>query len=495
MLRISKTVLGAMLAAAAIQQAGAFSMWGPAESWQTTELDYLTGHFFWYGDVELGGTKNFGEGSRLNVPVLTYSFDATFLDYFGQQGVQAVENAMAVFNALPAASSASANLTEFITQGNQQINYTAQAMGMIDIKSAVMGLIIEHMGLIGETHVFDLNERVAEPGACQFSYAVLTRNFDPITYDPTTYVNGQNYSYYIGDACLVGVQNGDAFELPADATTGPFNFTAVATKESLDYGGFYLGLTRDDFGGLRYLYRRNNYNYEALDPEAAVNVGGTGGGGSPFAPYEGTTATNTLTGIVAPTAFDGVLGGVEKIQYVKVAYDSQVGAFFAPLFYTYTIPYVTNSRLTSLTVTRTITAPDILFTAADLVAPAPPVFVDTLYTRGPGTFIANNEPASQGGGVLPGVMNPTLVVTLNKAGTVYYNFNPAYLDLGTRIQLFSWGSFDGTTNAPIVYPTGSSLSLLEEQVLSGGTSAPSGAFNPATVVTNAVTNAPTPLQY
>jgi hypothetical protein len=97
--------------------------------------------------------------------------------------------------------------------------------------------------------------------------------------------------------------------------------------------------------------------------------------------------------------------------------------------------------------------------------------------------------------VLPGVMNPTMLVTLNKAGTVYYNFNPAYLDLGTRIQLFSWGSFDGTTNAPIVYPTGSSLSLLEEQVLSGGTSAPSGAFNPATVVTNAVTNAPTPLQY
>jgi hypothetical protein len=493
MLRISKTVIGVMLAAAAVQPAGAFSLWGPAEAWQTEALSYGIGHGYWYGVVELGGTKNFGEGSRINVPVVTYAYDATFLDYFGEQGVKAVDNAMAVFNALPSVSSASPNLTEFITQGNQQINYTAQALELLDIKSEVMGLIMEHLGLIGETHVFDLNERVAQVGApaCYFVYAVLLRNFDPISYDPTTYVNGQNYTYYIDDLCPVGIQVGDALELPADATTGSFNYTAVATTEgSFIYGGFYLGLTRDDFGGLRYLYSKNRYNYESLDPEAAVGAA-AGGGGSPFSPY-----SPVLTNAVGVAAgFSGVLGGVEKVLFVKVAYESKVGATFIPRQYSYTLPFVTNSQLIGLTVTRTITAPDILFTAADLVAPVPGGFADPVYDRGV-AFVANPA-ASAGGGVEPGVISPPFVVTLNKAGTVFEEFNPAYLDLGSQIQLWTWGSFDGSTNAPIVYPTGSSLSLLEEQVLSGtgGTSGSSDAFNPAVVTTNGVTNVVLPLQY
>ena len=114
---------------------------------------------------------------------------------------------------------------------------------------------------------------------------------------PLRYVNGTLYSYYINDNCPVGgaPQSGDAFELPADATKNfPFNFTAVATKEGLDYGGFYLGLTRDDFGGLRYLYRKNQYVYESLDPNSVALPGG----GSPFSPASGLGETNTLgTGI------------------------------------------------------------------------------------------------------------------------------------------------------------------------------------------------------
>ncbi len=43
-------------------------------------------------------------GYRWNVPVVTYGFDQSFLDYFGSNGVAAVQGAIAVLNDLPPAS-------------------------------------------------------------------------------------------------------------------------------------------------------------------------------------------------------------------------------------------------------------------------------------------------------------------------------------------------------------------------------------------------------
>jgi hypothetical protein len=46
----------------------------------------------------------------------------------------------------------------------------------------------------------------------------------------------------------------------------------------------------------------------------------------------------------------------------------------------------------------------------------------------------------------------------------------------------NWGTFDGSTNPPIVYPNGFSLAEMEEEVLQGGTTAPlnpwAGVLNP-----------------
>src|SRR5208282_5484870 len=134
---------------------------------------------------------------------------------------------------------------------NQEINYTAQALSLYDLKSATMAVLLEHMGLIGETHVWDMRIRAPLPGAttaCTFEYLVINRNFDPQTFDPTAYVNGTLYTYQIVDNCAVGgtPQSGDAYEEPADATRNALSYTAVATKEAITAGGFYLGLTRDD---------------------------------------------------------------------------------------------------------------------------------------------------------------------------------------------------------------------------------------------------------
>src|SRR5665213_913284 len=141
------------LACAAIQSASAFSIFGPAESWQVPTLDYVTRYYYPYPDgnaTEIGGPKNFGQGSRINTPIVTYGYDITFLTYFGAKGVAAVDSAMAVLNALP--TSSTADISKYLMAGNQQINYTAQALDLTDLKSFVLSLMLEHMGLNGETH-------------------------------------------------------------------------------------------------------------------------------------------------------------------------------------------------------------------------------------------------------------------------------------------------------------------------------------------------------
>ena len=56
-----------------------------------------------FGDI--GGPMDIGDGYRWNVPVVTYGFDQSFLDYFGTNGVAAVEGAIQILNDLPPASS------------------------------------------------------------------------------------------------------------------------------------------------------------------------------------------------------------------------------------------------------------------------------------------------------------------------------------------------------------------------------------------------------
>jgi hypothetical protein len=461
-----------LLALTAAQHAGAFTLWGPLETWQTADLDY--GDRYIYTTVELlsglgtaenGGPKNFGEGSRLTTPILTYGFDATFLDYFGSQGVAAVDSAMQLLNGLPSASSA--NLANFITDANEQINYTAQALNMLDLKSTVMWLMTEHMGLLGETHVFDLLQRAHEPpAACDFEYTVINRNYDPVAYSPSTYVNGRLYRYEILDLCPVGVNVGDAIEFPSDSTV--MSFTAVATPEGLELGGYYLGMTRDDMGGLQFLYKKSNYAFQALDSNSVA---------SPvFSSYEAVNTTNAIGGI---SNFVGVLGGVEKITFVKVAYDSLLGTNFAPIIYNYSMPYVTNSKLSQLKVTRTITAPDIIFTAADLVN-SEALFNYTSLTRS-GSFIAPGY-VSPGGGVVPSTINPPMLIVLNNVGPVYFNINPGFMTSEDYYEepVFNWGSFDGSTNPPVLYPNGSSLAELEQEVTSGqGVNVPVYPWAPA----------------
>ncbi|MCB1125063.1 MAG: biopolymer transporter ExbD, partial [Verrucomicrobiae bacterium] len=51
--------------------------------------------------ADLAGRVNIGKGPRYDGPPLTYRFDQSFLDYFGERGVLEVEKAMAVINTAP----------------------------------------------------------------------------------------------------------------------------------------------------------------------------------------------------------------------------------------------------------------------------------------------------------------------------------------------------------------------------------------------------------
>src|SRR5688572_28874600 len=89
-----------------------FALLGPFAPWQVAELDYNPNPLVIYGE-DLGGEQNLGEEYRWAVPELTYGFDSSFLDYFGQRGVQEVDKAINFINSLPRYSQMSAGLGEY----------------------------------------------------------------------------------------------------------------------------------------------------------------------------------------------------------------------------------------------------------------------------------------------------------------------------------------------------------------------------------------------
>ena len=84
-----------MLLALTAPRATAFSLLGPFDTWQAQIIGYQIG-------ADVGGPMNLGEEYRLNLPMLTYGFVESFLNYFGSRGVEEVGKAMKMLDDLPA---------------------------------------------------------------------------------------------------------------------------------------------------------------------------------------------------------------------------------------------------------------------------------------------------------------------------------------------------------------------------------------------------------
>lgn len=275
--------------------AWAFSLLGPVgnggDAWQVTPIGYnplgLSSAPPYFIDPLATGPKNLGEGYRRNTPVLYYAYDATFLGngrdaYFGSNGVVAVDSAFAILNNLftntPAVAAHgidaySPGLSEFPLNAGS-VNYQAQGLGLLDLKSETLSLMLEQLGLADAVrYTWTLHNRYTPPGAtCPTQdYTVVQRNYDVTTtplnqieYSP--YVNGVLYSYIIEENCGApgaSPPDADAYEVPTDPL---FNNPPVASgngEDSMYLGEFYTGLTRDDVAGLRDLLSTNDLETES----------------------------------------------------------------------------------------------------------------------------------------------------------------------------------------------------------------------------------------
>ena len=430
-------------------------MIGPFDTWQVQAIGYNLNAFAIPSGIDVGGPMNLSEEYRWNIPTVTYAFDESFLNYFGQDGVAAVESAIQLLNALPSASQLSPDLSEFPLD-TRRFNYQATALSLFDLKSVALSALLEQMGLTAaERYVWTLRSRVVVANVPQ--YAVIKRNFDPVTLAPSSYVNGTLYTYSIFQT-FVGPDVWEAVEAVVDPNVpsvtsvaaymgvsgGTIDFRGLLTI--LSPGIFYTGLTRDDVGGLRYLYRRNNANVENLPPNATVSAGG-----SPWGIPGGTNAVPVITALRP---------GVEKITFVRVDFDSILGQ--SPVFTNrYTDAYITNGTTLGQTVEIVSTVPNVLFSAADLGVGAGGVPIPYQRT----TTYVNNDAINGGSGVVkggPGVILPGIEISFS-------NLGPWLFNVGDGSEEFAflgliWGSFDGTTNAPVAYPIGTSIREIESRV-------------------------------
>jgi hypothetical protein len=280
MRQVMKTILlaGAVMFSL-LYSAGAYSFGGPigngGDAWQAPVIGYgLPG--------DLNAPKNLGEEFRRNIPGMYYAFDANFLDFFGSNGVVAVDGAFAIMNNLTNVSSYSTDLSEFPLE-SRHINYQAQALGIFDLKSWTLGALMEQIGLADPIrYTWTLHDRFQEPGTtCPvgMEYLIVQRNYDTVSsplnqlqYSP--YVNDTLYSWQLLEWCKVSA----SLEPPALAISVPFSVDPLADIYSpvasfgIGYGDFFTGLTRDDVAGLRYLLKTNNINWESPASDASLTV-------------------------------------------------------------------------------------------------------------------------------------------------------------------------------------------------------------------------------
>jgi hypothetical protein len=436
----------------------AFSLLGPYKSWQVTGLGYnLPG--------DIGGPMNLNEGYRWNVPTVTYAFDYTFVSYFGSNGIAAVEKAIQILNDLPPAASITNDGSSLYIRGQRVPfdprvqNYSFTTLGLLDLKSAALHFLVEEQGLAEpDRWVWGLRSRITFTvgGITYTNYTTRPMSFDPITLSPSRVVNDQTYGYTILDPFLPGVAAAIASQSNDPGEDAPFS--AVASQFSLSPGVFYFGLSHDDVGGLRYLYDTNNIVTENLLP--TVTGGAPLSGSFPWAPYFVQTnafvqgSNFTFRPNVAGTNLivRGLRPGVSKLHFKRVNFDSLIGSTFVTITNLYTDTIISNARPVIQPVRRLVGQPDILFVAADngTAGGLIPITAARTSTAGWLNNDAINGVTGQGG---PGVITPQVQISFSDQLPYFLNSTPPpFLTFDPGFQSAIWASFDGTTNAPILYP-------------------------------------------
>jgi hypothetical protein len=428
-LKTKWAVFAALLLAGSTLKSFGFALLGPRADWMQ-----VTNSYYQPGDI--GGPMEIGQGYRWNVPVVTYGFDKSFLDYFGSNGVAAIEGAFKILNDLPRASEIT--LTNFPTDA-ARYNYAAAAENLFDLKSATLPLLLEQMGLAPPTrNIFDLrqfdpilmytDESTWPTGT--IPNLIIERNFDPETLAPSHSVNGNNFT---GEAGYYFDNTWDIVEYAIDPVNDSLN-SAVADWRSADWfypydqpsfavrGVFFAGLTRDDVGALRYLLSTNTVQLEPL----LSDVHGAG-----------TNAGSFVNLALRP--------GVEKITFVRQQYDSLLGSY-TPITNQYTDTYISNNMVMHQSLQRIVTQPDFLFSADELNAG---YGIARGYTRTGTSNWWNSAKIAGTTNAGPGVIRPQVNITFGKRGPFVRSYEGT---LVYDLEDLRWASFDGSLTPPTLYP-------------------------------------------
>ena len=493
---------GLLVLACCAGSARAFSLLGPPLAWQTTDLAYMK-------QYDIGGPMELTAGYRWNVPVIYYAFDESFIRYFGQQGMKAVDQAMKILNDLPAMTSVTNDGARLFYKGRPYPmsavgtpNGQALAAGLHDVKSHALMLVLEEMGL-AEPQRYSWTLRARATGTVNntpvTNYSVRVLNFDPISLRPTNRVNSIYYGYTIQDP----VPNETYAEAVEQVSLNPddlYFYSAVADG-IVAPGYFFTGLSADDVGGLRYLYNRNNVVSEGLSPGVTAPSNLTNIVSSPWLPISyNTNASNLVAGFI-PSAWipylsgtntgflnntnvvvgtnlglraivlagttntatlvtNGLRPGVNHFTFRKVVYDTLIGQTLEPVTNRFIDQVITNRTLVLQPVERIVSQPDILFVAEDLGLANDnytPVLTWRTDTAGWQNNDAINGQAVNGG---PGVIvpaggtNTSVRISFTDQLPYVINRSPVFITESPYSAGWGgyWGSFDGTTNAPMVYP-------------------------------------------
>jgi hypothetical protein len=439
--------------------ASGFSLLGPYAPWMTLELNYRMRD-------DIGGPVDLHEEYRWNLPVLTYGFDRSFLDYFGPQGVAAVEEAIQVLNDLPPASNLV--LTNY-SPNVQRTHYPAQSDALVDLKSDTLFLLLRQMGLAPAIRnyctlrqwpddpfgLFGWN--LSEAGLPDWFYGEygLRRNFDPVALDASHWVNDWFLSFRI--MFYYQPRWADAIETIPDPFPPPsWPVSGGLAGDAWGYGDprglYFLGLSRDDAGGLKYLLNRTNINVEDLAGEVTSSIGNPG----------------DLVRL-APRP------GIDNVQFVR--HTTLATGGFARVTNAFADVFLSNGIATTQAVQRVISEPDTLFSARDfgpkLVCSGSNYVLDASErwrcsdTAGWRDYSAENGRA---GALGPGVIAPPVRITFNTLGR--YVAAVGGVANQNDVGLWSWARFDATTNAPIIfdggYPLGVPCTLSTSLVITNG---------------------------
>ncbi len=428
----------ALVGALSIRPAEAFSLLGPYADWMDLEKGYAKPN-------DIGGPMNVGEGYRWNIPVITYGFDRSFLDYFGTNGVAAIEGAIALLNNIPAASQA--NLQALPTNGTRK-NWAANNLFLIDLKSHALALLLQEMGLADSFRYSFCLRDFEQASGSNYAFFITQRNFDPATAEPSPYLNGVLLSYQVlQQEPFPSPTNVFCETMPYSVDPTVVGFEPIASLATewgaSPYGVFVTNLTRDDIGGWCYLLSGEQIFAEGLLPDIQL--------------------ADTNSGPLVVTAYRP---GVEKLTFVRHPTGPANGAFM-PFTNRWTDIYLDSYGPGYQEVERVTSRPDILFTAQDLGPSTAWQISGT--TNWANNAVLNGNP----GGAGPGVIQPPVTISFNDGGPFSAvpsnpNILPGEMD---ALPVFVWGSLEGTTNRPIVYPaaqTGFAPTQVQFHLLIGG---------------------------